>query len=153
MTDAELFLKYNYAETKDMCLHFLTLITAVLVFSLNFSEKVFGFQNSTPKKRLVAICSWCLFILSIILCGLGLAANSLAGGQAVGELNIDEAHQQQTYYRLAEVSYKLITASGGLFILGLLFTIIAAIISRRTKSIEKAEITKDVLPTIKSLDT
>jgi len=64
-----------------MCLHFLTLITAVLVFSLNFSEKVFDFQNSTSRKRLVAISSWCLFILSIIFCGLGLVVNSLAGGQ------------------------------------------------------------------------
>lgn len=133
MTDEELFLKYNYTETKDMCLHFLTLITAVLVFSLNFSEKFFDFQHSTPKKRFIAIISWCLFIFSIILCGLGLVLNSIAGGQAVAVLRIDELHQEHLYYEAARLSYKFIIGAGGLFILGLIFTMVAAIISRDKK--------------------
>ena len=83
MSGAELFLKYNYPETKELCLHFLTLITAVLVFSLNFAEKAINFQNSTQGKRLVIIMSWCLFVLAIVFCGLGLVLNSLAAGDAI----------------------------------------------------------------------
>jgi hypothetical protein len=135
--DAELFLKYSYSETKDMCLHFLTLLIAFLVFSLNFSEKFYDFKNSTKRKRLIVITSWCLFILSIIFCGLGLVENSLAGGQAVSELNLNlDEHDGHIYDDFAHLSYGFIVSSGGLFILGLLFTIIAFISSRRTKKEE-----------------
>lgn len=127
MTDAELFLKYNYPETKDMCLHFLTLVTAVLVFSLNFAEKVFDFQNATKNKRLVVITGWCLFILSIIFCGIGLAAISLAGGNAV--------YQQNDFQSLARLAYKFIVLSGISFIAGLIFIMTSAIISRNISKI------------------
>jgi ABC-type Fe3+ transport system permease subunit len=123
MNDAELFLKYNYTETKDLCLHFLTLITAVLVFSLNFSEKVFDFQNSSKKSRLIVIIGWCLFLLSIILCGLGLVFNSIAGGDAV--------YAQKDYMIWAQYSYLSILLSGTFFVLGLCLTMVSAVNSRK----------------------
>lgn len=123
MNDAELFLKYNYTETKELCLHFLTLITAVLVFSLNFSEKVFDFQNSSKKNRLTVIIGWCLFLLSIILCGLGLVFNSVAGGDAV--------YAQKDYMNWAQYSYLSILFSGIFFVLGLCLTMISAVNSRK----------------------
>jgi uncharacterized membrane protein len=126
MNNAELFLKYNYAETKDLCLHFLTLITAVLVFSLNFSEKVFDFQNSSKKRRLVVISGWCLFLLSIILCGLGLVFNSIAGGDAV--------YVQKYYIYWAQYSYLSILLAGTFFVLGLCLTMISAVNSRKNNS-------------------
>jgi cytochrome bd-type quinol oxidase subunit 2 len=131
MDDAELFLRYNYPETKDMCLHFLTLVTAVLVFSLNFAEKVFDFQNSTTRKRLVVIGGWCLFILSIIFGGLGLATNSLAGGDAV--------YEQKNYQSLAQLSYRFIILAGGSFITGLVLIMVSAVISRTTKAKDKED--------------
>ena len=126
MDNAELFLKYNYPETNDMCLHFLTVVTAVLVFSLNFAEKISDFQNSTKKRRLVVIAGWCLFMLSIIFCGLGLVVNSLAGGDAV--------YQKENYQSLAQLSYKFIIVAGGSFILGLGFIMVSAILSRSIKT-------------------
>jgi hypothetical protein len=51
---AKLFLQYNYLETKDLCKHFITIIIAVLVFSLTFSEKIIDFKNaSTLAKSLL----------------------------------------------------------------------------------------------------
>ncbi len=127
MTDAELFLKYNYPETKDLCLHFLTLVTAVLVFSLNFAEKFFDFQKTTKYKRLVVIIGWCLFMLSIIFCGIGLAAISLAAGNAV--------YQQNNFQSLALTAYKLVILAGISFIAGLIFTMTASIISRNPSKV------------------
>jgi cytochrome bd-type quinol oxidase subunit 2 len=120
------FLKYNYQETKELCLHFLTLVTAVLVFSLNFAEKVFNFQNSTKRKRLSVIIAWCLFILSIISCGIGLAFNALAGGKAVSE--------DKSYEKFAGFAEKFILVAGGVFIIGLIFTIISAVNSSNLKT-------------------
>jgi hypothetical protein len=40
------FLKYDYAETKDLSKSFLTLVAAILVFSLTFSEKIVDFSTS-----------------------------------------------------------------------------------------------------------
>ena len=124
MTDPQLFLKYNYPETKDLCLHFLTLITAVLVFSLNFAERVFDFQNAAKKKRFIVIFGWCLFLLSIMFCGIGLTVNSIAGGDAV--------YQQRNYQSLAQTSYEFIILSGISFVIVLVLTMISAITSRQS---------------------
>jgi hypothetical protein len=121
LSNAEKFLKYNYQETKDLGLHFLTLVTAVLVFSLSFAEKVFDFQHSTKKKRLILILGWCLYLLSIITCGLGLTLNALAGGAAA---------YNHDYQAFATASYEFIIFAGACFILGLIFTMISAILSK-----------------------
>lgn len=107
-----------------MCLHFLTLVTAVLAFSVSFAEKVFDFQHSDGAKRRLIIFGWCFYLLSVILCGLGLTINSLAGGDAV--------YRQTNYRSLGEWAYLFIILAGFLFILGLTVSIISAIIARRT---------------------
>lgn len=126
MSGAELFLQYNYPETKELCLHFLTLITAVLVLSLNFAEKAIDFQNSTHGKRLSIILSWCLFVLAIIFCGLSLVFNSLAAGDAV--------YQKVNYLELAQKAYLSILLAGTTFVLGLILMMVAVIASRARKS-------------------
>lgn len=118
MTDAELYLKYDYPETKEMGLQFLTLVTAVLAFSLGFAEKVFDFPHAAQSKRWFVIAGWVLYLLAITLCGLGLTVNSLAGGRAV--------YQGLGYRRLATVAYSFILFAGASFIIALLCTMIAA---------------------------
>jgi hypothetical protein len=66
------FLTYNYAESKDLAKSFLTLISAILVFSITFSDKVVNFQNATRQTRVLLITSWVLFVGSIVLCGISL---------------------------------------------------------------------------------
>jgi hypothetical protein len=125
LSNADKFLKYNYFETKDMGLHFLTLVTAVLVFSLSFAEKVFDFQHASKRKRAVVIVGWCLYMLSIIFCGLGLTLNALAGGAAV---------YNNEYESYANRAYLFIIFAGVCFIIGLVFTMISAIISRNSNA-------------------
>ena len=45
------FLKYDYGETKDLCKSFLTLVSALLVFSVTFSEKIVAFPAPNLLRR------------------------------------------------------------------------------------------------------
>ena len=49
---AELFLRYDYTETKDLAKAFLTLVSSILVISITFSEKVLGGQSARWRSRL-----------------------------------------------------------------------------------------------------
>ena len=81
LSSSEMFLKYDYPETKDMCKQFLTLITTVLVISLTFSDKIVGFTNASTISKWLVISSWTSFLLAIILCGLGLLFVTMAAGE------------------------------------------------------------------------
>jgi hypothetical protein len=48
---AGLFLKYDYAEAKDLSKQFLTTVTAVLVFSLTFADKIINFSQASRVSR------------------------------------------------------------------------------------------------------
>jgi len=115
-------MKYNYAETKDLCKDFLTLVTGILVFSLTFSEKIVNFQRSGKAAKFLLCFSWTLFILSIICCGIGLTYLALAGGQAVYGVN-------DYYLQLAATCYACVIASGACFIVGLISLVVAGMIA------------------------
>lgn len=110
---SELFLKYDYPETKELCLKFLTIVISILVFSVTFSEKIVDFENSIPVSKILMIGSWILLILAIVFCGLGLTVHTKARGQAVYGNNDDIVR------KLAQKAYKLIIIAGAAFILGL----------------------------------
>jgi len=117
---AALFLKYDYAETKDFAKSFLTLASGILVFSIAFSEKVVDVRVATFKARLAMAIAWVALILSIVACGVALCFLSLAAGEAVYGGNFEVT---------AFSSYKWITLAGVLFVTGLLSMVTAAVIS------------------------
>src|SRR5260370_34163017 len=118
----EVFMKYGYAETKDLCKQFLTLASSILVFSLAFSEKIVNYGQSSAEANTFLFTSWVLLLFSIIACGVGLCYLALAGGQAVyGTGN--------TYLYFADTSYGWVLAAGGSFVVGLLAMVVAGIIS------------------------
>jgi hypothetical protein len=120
-SERDLFLKYNYPETKDLAKSFLTLASAILVFSLTFSEKIVDFAHARPVSRYCLFVAWSSLILSIVLCGLAICFNSASGGYAV---------YGNTYFeKLAGIAYILLLFSGALFVLGLLALIASAWIS------------------------
>ena len=119
---SEHFLKYDYTETKDVCKHFLTLVTAVLVFSLTFSEKIVDYKNATDFAKYLLLGSWILFLFAIIACGIGLVYMCLAGGVAVSK-------ELFAYPRQARTSFAWILAAGTCFILGLLCLIATAVVA------------------------
>ncbi len=117
---SDLFLKYNYAETKDMCKQFLTLVSAILVTSLTFSDKIINFQLASPIAKWLIILAWSSLLFAIIFCGLGLLYITIAAGNA--------AFGGSTYNLTAYKSYKLIVLAGVCFVLGLLMLIATAIV-------------------------
>jgi hypothetical protein len=73
--EAKDFLTYDYAETKDLGKAFLTLISAVLVFSMTFSDKVIDFPRAGRGARLTLFVGWACFALAIIICGIAFCLN------------------------------------------------------------------------------
>lgn len=72
LSSLEAFVKYDYAETKDLCLHFITLASGLLVFSITFSDKIVQFEKARTIEKLLLLSCWGLFLCSIVVCGLGL---------------------------------------------------------------------------------
>lgn len=130
---SEMFLKYDYPETKDMCKQFLTLITTVLVISLTFSDKIVGFNDASKVSKWLVISSWTSFLLAIIFCGLGLLFVTMAAGEA--------AYRKTRNWKQVNAAYKMIVAAGGLFILGLVLLIGTAITSTYGKTADKVKAT------------
>lgn len=118
---AELFMNYNYPETKDLCLKFLTLVISILVFSITFSEKIIDFKNSSKGDKRILVFAWISLIFAIILCGMGLAVHALAGGEAV------YGSRDSSITELAKNAYLLIVLAGISFIFGLLMITLSGI--------------------------
>ena len=66
------FIKYDFAITQDLCKQFITVVTAVLVFSLTFSEKIVNFSTAKKYLRVLLGLSWASMLFSIVACRLGL---------------------------------------------------------------------------------
>ena len=115
-TDAEIFLEFHCPELKDLGKHFLTVISAVLAFSVTFSEKIVDISKTTFPQKILIMCSWLFLIVAIVTSGAGLYYNFVAGAQAHGAIirggNTDFKIFVKRTYRLYEIA-------GGSFIIGL----------------------------------
>lgn len=116
---AKLFLRYTYVESKDFCSKFLTLVVAVLVFSLTFSEKVVGYPNASLSAKLLSTFAWVSMLISIVACGIGLTYMAFAGDDAV--------YERVHYRRYARLAHILMVVAGGMFTIGLILLIIVAV--------------------------
>jgi flagellar biosynthesis protein FlhB len=114
-------LKYNYPETKDLCKQFLTLVVAVLVFSLTLSEKFGQFNQASLPAKFFVVVAWSSMLVSVIFCGVGLTYITLAAGDAV--------YRKVHYLRFAAKSYNCIVVAGMCFIIGLILLIVTAVVS------------------------
>jgi hypothetical protein len=79
------FLKYAFAETKDLAKYFLTIVTGVLVFSLTFSEKVANFSAARPVVRWSFVAAWCCMFVAIVTAGVALCYVALSGAPSITE--------------------------------------------------------------------
>lgn len=121
--DATNFLKYAFAETKDLCKHFLTVVSAILVFSLSFAEKIVKFDQAESLGRGILATAWAALLLAIVSCGFAICYVARAGGAAAaGRLH-------SSYWQFMRSAIKWMLASGGLFVLGLAALIIATVMS------------------------
>jgi hypothetical protein len=74
------FFERSYAESKDLAKAFLTLLTAVLVASITFSEKIVDVGNAKRFPVNLMITCWVLLIAAMLFTGAGLGTMALAAG-------------------------------------------------------------------------
>lgn len=119
---AEIFLKGDFAESKDLAKSFLTLLTAVLVASITFSEKIVDVQRSGWWPRGLMITSWICLLIAIAACGAGLALITIAAGYS--------SYDPHLNYRIFEFkAVKLFGGAGISFGCGLVALLVAGIVS------------------------
>jgi hypothetical protein len=116
-----LFLKYDYSETIDLAKSFLTLISAVLVLSLTFSEKILSRDVSNVPARDLLFRAWGLLFSSVVFCGIGLCLLFLAAIKAAHGDKFDLFTPFLSYLLYANAGWASIFLSGLLFVGGLYF--------------------------------
>jgi hypothetical protein len=121
--EAKNFMTYDYAEPKDLCKQFLTLVSGILVFSITFAEKIVG-SKCAPRWPLLV--SWIAFVAAVVLCGFGLGLMALAGGQAVS------GSQSEVYRQMEYRAVRMTFGAGFSFLIGLAALICAGVLTMFT---------------------
>lgn len=109
LSEAQKFLQFYYPEVKDLCKHFLTLISATLVFTITFSEKIVDFTHASRLQKGTLVTSLLLMIVALGLCGFGIYTIFMAAEQASGGIIVN---YQVDFKHLARQSYNLLDLSG-----------------------------------------
>src|SRR3954468_14084613 len=86
LAEREDFLNYNYREPIELAKQSIGIISGILLFSINFSDKLGGIQNAPASYKYVLVASWACRFVSIALCGTSMAlswnsAHDLLWGQ------------------------------------------------------------------------
>jgi hypothetical protein len=66
------FVTSEYDQLKDLAKSFLTLLIAVFVASITFSEKIVNYNSSTGLPKVLLVACWILLLFSVVLTGTGL---------------------------------------------------------------------------------
>lgn len=130
--DARIFIDHGYPEIKALGVQFLTLLSAILVFSITFSEKIINYNLSGFLVKMLLITAWCLFIAAIVFDGIGLSYNAYSLPVALTEVN-QVSKNLPAFYEPAFTAIKIILFAGVCFVFGMVFIMAAAVISMLKK--------------------
>jgi hypothetical protein len=119
-----LFLEFKYPEIKDLLKHFLTLISATLVFSITFSEKVINYSSASNYQRVLVISSWVLLVIALFTCGASIYTLYLAADEAITTLVSGGKREFKTFKKQ---SYFFQNITGVVFCISLSVLVISAI--------------------------
>lgn len=139
--DADYFIKYGYGEIKDLVKQMISLLTAMLIFSVTFSEKIINFNQASIYSKLLLIISWAMMILALVFSGIGLSFNALAYPTALVDSWIVQTRRQPVsheFYGPVMQGLFIIVISGVCFILSLIYLVGAGALSmmeEKTKSV------------------
>lgn len=119
---AQLFMKVDYENSKDLAKSFLTLLSALLVGSITFSEKIVAVHSASRTARSLMFGCWASFLGAILSCGVGLALMSMALGWS--------AYQPYRDYRSFELlGVRMFMLAGLSFGAGLVCLLMAGVMS------------------------
>lgn len=121
----ELFIEFKYPEIRDLLKQFLTLISATLVFSVTFSERIIDYRRSSAIQRNMVFTSWLMLVASLGACGCGLYLNYLAAEAAFVAMSTGTSER---FRQLESSAYLFQDVGGILFGGGLLVLVLAAVV-------------------------
>jgi hypothetical protein len=125
---ADIFLRIQYPEWKDIIKSFLTLASGTLVFSVTFSEKVVVLQSATRKQRRTMVACWALLIASIVFSVLALCllswASSAAAYQSSALRDLRQIYSQ-SFWAYASAANLFLLIAGFAFVISLICLTIA----------------------------
>lgn len=129
--DADKFIKYGYPEIKALSFQFLTLISAILIFSLTFSEKIINYVQANTLIKTILITGWTLLLMAIISDGIGVAYNAYAVPIALVDIMNKENNLSNIphFYEPAFISLRAILMSGIFFIGGVFCIVLSGVLS------------------------
>ncbi|MES2938808.1 MAG: hypothetical protein V4864_14065 [Pseudomonadota bacterium] len=132
LISAETFLKFVYPETRDLCKHFLTLVSGILVFSITFSEKIVEFHKADVWPRRLLLFAWSMLVSAFLAGGLSLTMLFVSASRAAGN--------HPGWGRLMELGGLTLFAAGGAFVLALLTLVACGVLAvlRRERDARKA---------------
>jgi hypothetical protein len=121
---AELFLKYDYAETRDLLKTFISLISATLVLSVTFADRILAARTSNRLGRQLLIFCWVLLVAALIASGISLCFIAAAAGAVLyGSLPLINF----SYWTFALMSWGFVIIAGLCFIGGLVLMVLATV--------------------------
>lgn len=132
------FLTYDYGEAKDLAKSFLTLVSAILVGTITFSEKIINFQTAPALQRRLIISSWSLFVLAIISCGIGLIFLYNAANMAA-QCGLNLCEMEYSFvgtvtmgaWNFLVLGNDFLGVAGTLFVVGLVCLVVSAVVAAR----------------------
>ena len=126
----QIFLQFSYPEIRDLLMHFLTLISGTLVFSVTFSEKVIDYHAAKSTQRRIVFLSWVLLVVALGACGIGLYLNFIAAEEAIAAIS---GSGGQSFSGLLSNSYFFQDAAGLLFGMGLFALVVSVIFKKQSQ--------------------
>lgn len=79
----ELFLQYDYPETRELMKSFLTVVSATLALSVAFSEKIVRTHQADGRVRWFMLTTWCLMFAALLFGGGSIVSIAAAAGCAI----------------------------------------------------------------------
>ena len=128
----EYFIDLGYDEIKTISIRFLTLLTAILVFSITFSEKVVNFDTAKARTKWVLISGWICLVSAITFDGIGIALNVYALASALYDQSINEAvgnFKSISYLEFTVRALVSMILGGIFFVFGLVLIVYSGIMS------------------------
>ena len=120
----DLFIKFYYAEIKDLSKSFLTLVSGILAFSITFSTSIIGVSTASILQLILLICAWLSFVIAIIAAGWGLYSDFVSANIANKAIH---AGTNLEFKQLLIRPYRLLTVAGAAFVIGLILLAIAGV--------------------------
>lgn len=117
---AERFAEKEYPEVKDLSKMFFTLVTAIFVASLTFSEKILMSPKPGTVAKSLIVSAWVSLLCSIIYCGMALALAATAFETVMWD-------PRQPYENFALAGFAFYLFSGLLFAWGLFLFVVTSV--------------------------